>query len=286
MRKGNFITFLSAFLIILSALLFFPSQTVPTITYFPLDPKGVFKETKNVLHLDQKKQSNAYSVTWENHSESNEPLFLRQDVSILFRDGQLIGVKSIWKEDAKTIDFSETFHFKKDHLFQSVALHYGEKHYPNEVINSLQKMSYSELPVKGKKKNGFMYYQQPKEQQDPESHAALQKEMRENLLHHWHRLTSHFNVDLAQYNVVPLTELHEFQEKALMSFTQEQTDEIIAKLWEGLYKNYIIPISKNKDVSSDSYVPLILFEKNEHHILVLFELNGEKIKLKQVYPEF
>src|SRR5699024_6077260 len=96
---------------------------------------------------------------------------------------------------------------------------------------------------------------------------------------HWHRLTSHFDIDMAQYEVVPLTELHQFENKALLSFTQEQTDEIIGKLWEGLYKNYIIPVSETKDDSSDSYVPLILFEKHEHDILVLFELNGEKIKL-------
>lgn len=286
MRKRNYITIIIAFVIVLFVLILYPNKTVPTITYFPLDPEGEFQKATNTLHLHQKDKSNAYSVSWENYSKSKEPLYLRQDVSVLFKDGKLIGVKSIWKENESTIDFRETFQFKKDHLFQSLTLHYGEKHYPKDVINSLQQMSYSELVVKGTKKDGFMLFQQPKENQDWQSDKELQKNIKGNLLHHWHRLTSHFNIDLAQYEVVPLTELYQFEDTALMSFTQSQTDEIIAKLWEGLYKNYIIPISEEKDTSSDSYVPLILFEKHEHHILVLFELNGEMMKLKQIYPTF
>lgn len=286
MRKKYYVIAASAILIVVLALMLLPGKSEPTITYFPPDPEEQFKNATNTLQLHQTDKENAYSVSWENYSETEAPLFLRQDVSVLYRDGRLIGVKSIWKENAQIIDFTESFQFKKDHLFQAVTLHYGETHKPNDVINSLWEMSYSELYVKGEKNDGTIYFQQPQTEQDSESQTDLQKKTKENLLHHWHRLTSHFDIDLSQYDVVPLTELHQFEKKALQSFTQEQTDEIIGKLWEGLYKNYVIPVSKEKEVSSDSYVPLILFGKHEHDILVLFELNGEKIKLKQVYPSF
>lgn len=286
MQKRNYIIIICVCLIILSALVLYPKKTVPTITYFPIDSESSFQQAENKLQLHQKSKSNNYSVSWKDHSVSNKPLFLRQDVSVLYKDGQLIGVKSIWEEDVKTIEFNETFAFKKDHLFQAMTLHYGEKHYPEDVIKSIQKMSYSELFVTGEKKDGFTIFKEPDTELDMGARNELQKATNENLLHHWHRLTNHFGIDLAQYEVVPLTELYQFEEKALMSFTKEQTDEIIAKLWEGLYKNYIIPVSEEKELSSDSYVPLILFDKHEHDILVLFELNGEKIKLKQVFPSF
>jgi len=286
MRKRHFIVIVSLLLLLLVALFFYPKKSTPAITFFPLDKEDKFQHATNLLKLHQKDKSDAYSISWKSSSESHERLYLRQDVSVLYKDGKLIGVKSIWKEDAKKIDLSDSFEFKKDHFFQAVFLHYGEKHYPENRIKSLQQMSYSELFIIGRKEKGFTMFEQPKNNHDSPGKMELKQETNENLLHHWHKLTSHFNIDLAQYEVVPLTELHQFEEKALLSFTEEQTDEIVAKLWEGLYKNYVIPIANKKSETEDSHVPLILFGKYEHDILVLFELNGEKIKLIQRYPTF
>lgn len=286
MRKHYYIIIPSVILSVILVFMLIPDKSEPTITYFPPDDEEQFQHATNTLELQETDEENNYAVVWENYSKSGNPLYLRQDVSVLYKDGRLIGIKSVWKENSQTIDFKETFRFKQDHLFQAATLHYGEKHNEDEDINSLLKMSYSELFVASDKDEKLPHFQQPQSEQDTKSKTKLQKRTKENLLHHWHRLTSHFDIDMAQYEVVPLTELHQFENKALLSFTQEQTDEIIGKLWEGLYKNYIIPVSETKDDSSDSYVPLILFEKHEHDILVLFELNGEKIKLKQVYPSF
>lgn len=286
MRRSNYFTIIGACVFLLFAMLFFPKDTVPTITYFPLDTEDQFQHATNTLQLHHKNKADTYTMSWKNHSETSKPFYLRQDVSVLFKNGKLIGLKSIWKEDVKTINFNETFHFSKDYLFQAVTLHYGEKHNPDNEIKSLQQMSYSDLYVKGTIQDNFMSFQQPKTHQDWQSQNELKKKTKENLLHHWHRLTSHFNIDLAQYDVVPLTELYQFKKTTLFSFTQKQTNEIVAKLWEGLYKNYIIPASKIDSESTESYVPLILFDKHEHHILVLFDLNGEMQKLKQIYPDF
>lgn len=54
----------------------------------------------------------------------------------------------------------------------------------------------------------------------------------------------------------------------------------MGQLWEGLYKNYLLPIvTRNKP--TDTYVPIILLNKNHNHLLVLYEANHEKKKLIQ-----
>src|SRR5699024_3921634 len=162
MRRRQYIIMACLVLIVLGILVFYPKKSTPVITYFALDEESQFQQATNTLRLSQAEQSDSYSITWDNHSASDDILYLLQDVSVLYKDGHLISVKTIWEENRKTIDFSETFNFKNDHFFQAITLHYGEKHYPGDIINSLQKMSYSELFVTGQQKDGIPFFEEPK----------------------------------------------------------------------------------------------------------------------------
>ena len=67
--------------------------------------------------------------------------------------------------------------------------------------------------------------------------------------------------------------------------SQQETDVLIGRLWEGIYKSYVIPASESSENQLESYIPLILIDKQNTHLYVLFELNGGREQLIQRIPE-
>ena len=67
--------------------------------------------------------------------------------------------------------------------------------------------------------------------------------------------------------------------------SQQETDVLIGRLWEGIYKNYVIQASESSENQLESYIPLILIDKQNTHLYVLFELNGGREQLIQRIPE-
>ena len=67
--------------------------------------------------------------------------------------------------------------------------------------------------------------------------------------------------------------------------SQQETNVLIGRLWEGIYKNYVIPASESSENQLESYIPLILIDKQNTHLYVLFELNGGREQLIQRIPE-
>ncbi|WP_404453013.1 hypothetical protein LG329_02515 [Virgibacillus necropolis] len=257
-------------------------NSIPSISFFPLDEETSFTEAQTNLEMKQTNQKE-HTIAWNSLSKSEKSIYLRQDVSLLFNNGKLRGALSEWHENEDTIDLSESIPIQGTSYFQTISYHHGEIHYPNGSIKSIQQMTYDELYVIENDSSGIHSFQKPKTKSDVKWEKKLRGKTSQTLLYHWNKLLNHYQINEDDYLIVPLTELNRFNTNPLPSLSQAKTNQVIGLLWEGLYKNYIVPITYEKKQVTN-YVPLILFGNDNKHLLVLFEVNGKKERLIQQYP--
>lgn len=255
------------------------SQTETTITYFPPDETLSF--ISNSTDLDLLNITNKIKeIEWIVNSKTNKPIYLRQDISIVYADGKLKAIHNKWLQHADIISFDEklTGH---EHVWQAITLHYGESHLNEDTIKSKQLMSFDTLFIKHLSSNDYIYFHKPHTEQE----KMIKKELINQLhLHaYWEELMDYFNIQQNDYDMIPLTDLWKYNKKPLPNLTLKQTNQVIGQLWEGLYKNYLIPIVSSKK-KIDSGIPIILLNKNHNHLLVLYHINEKKQKLIQHIP--
>jgi len=284
MKKSHFIIMLSSILFIL-LLLLSKENTYEAFSFFPLDDQSSIESAGTTLKLTEEDGLNKYGIQWKVASSSDKKLYLRQDVSLLFDNGRLRGVKSKWVQNTDKIQFTEKVLSEDSSFFQALTFHHGENHYPNEVIRSVQKMSYDELYVIDSPTTPIASFENPGDHYEADWKELLDRSSKQQLLFHWHQLLQYFDININHYSPIPLVDLYTFHNNPLPNMSQAQTNTLIGRLWEGLYKNYIIPAIDPPNNQLESYVPLILLEKNNSHLLVLFELNGKKEKLIQRIPD-
>ncbi|MFD2630831.1 hypothetical protein [Oceanobacillus kapialis] len=259
------------------------TNTLPAITYFPLTKTQQFEQTQTDITLFSENGEDSYEIQWATTSISDSPIYLRQDASLLFDNGRLRGVRSKWKQDTDTIIMKERLFHEDSSLFQAITFHHGEVHQQDKSIQSIQHLSYDQLYVIDSPTSALESFEKPQNNYEAEWLNLLEKTTRQQLIFHWNQLFTHFDIDSSNYLSVPLTSLTTYQSKPLPSLSQQDTDKIIGQLWEGLYKNYIIPATAKNNQKPNSYIPIILFSKDHDHLLVLFELNGKKQQLIQKY---
>lgn len=258
-------------------------DSIPSISYFPLDEKSSFIEAQTKLELKKQNDEKRQRLAWNTSSKSDKSMYLRQDVSLLFKNGKLAGALSKWHENEDTIKLSERIYTKGTSLFQAISYHHGELHYPDGTIKSIQQMTDDELYVIENNSTGNYSFHKPKTNKDSKWKNQISVKTSKKLLYQWNKLINHYQINKEDYLIVPLTELKRFNTEHLPSLSLKQTNKIIGHLWEGLYKNYIVPITYQKEQVS-SFVPVILFSKDNTHLLVLYEINGKKERLIQQYP--
>lgn len=269
--------------IILASICIINVQTKPAITYFPIDQDTTFSTAKTSLSLITEKGNDNYKLLWQTNSTTDIPVYLRQDVSLLFDNGRLRSALTKWVQDTDTIQLKEMLQLEDSSLYQSISFHHGEIHKSRDEIKSIQKMSSDYLYVIDSPTTPLVSFKTAKSNYEREWKDLLDRTSKQQLLYHWNTLLNHFQIDKEKYLAVPLTSLDKYQNEPLPSLSQAQTNKIIGQLWEGLYKNYVIPIVKTEKEVVDSYIPLILFDKENKHLLVLFELNKKKKQLIQEY---
>lgn len=261
-------------------------ETIPSITYFPLDKETSFDHTSTELEMISEVGKDTYELAWKVNSKSVKELYLRQDVSLLFDNGQLRGVQGKWQENTDVIQLKEKLYGEDSSYYQAISFHHGEVHYPDDQIKSIQQMTYDQLYVIDSPNTILESFKKPSDETETEWARLLEQTTHQQLVYSWKQLIHYFQIDSESYTAVPLTHLYKFNTNPLPSFTQEQTNQIMGRLWEGLYKNYILNAKHAEKNQLHSYVPLILFAKDNTHLLVLYELNGQKEKLIQKYPVF
>ncbi|WP_010530991.1 hypothetical protein [Lentibacillus jeotgali] len=260
-------------------------DTAPAITYFPEDEQTRFEETGTILEMISENTRDSYNMAWTSTSVSEQELYLRQDASLLFNNGQLLGVRSKWKENTDTIRIEEKFSAEDSNYFQAISFHHGEVHYPDDEIKSIHHMTYDQLYVIDSPSTVLESFKTPETDFEQEWARLLDHTTEQQLVYNWKRLMAHFDINEDAYYKIPLTDLYKYNTKPLPSLTQKQTNQIMGQLWEGIYKNYVLNVKNLRGKTVKSYIPLILFDKRSEHLMVLFEWNGEKERLIQQYPD-
>ncbi|TXK91778.1 hypothetical protein FVE24_04300 [Parageobacillus sp. SY1] len=286
MRKLVPITMIiAAFLCIISLFPFsFHRPTKETIIFFPINPHVKFHDAKTKLQLQPRKREGKYSLLWSTSSSLDRNAYLRQDISLLFADGRLVDRLSKWKNNVQTLVQEKKVTAKDSHLFQTISFHHGELHEGN-AITSIQTMTSDYLYVIDSPYSPLASFHRATTRDEKEWQKVLNKTTNEFLQQKAQSLLSHFSINSQQYYSFYLPDLIIYNEQPLPDLSMEKTQEILGKLWEGIYKSYFLGIKKEDgSILSPigSTIPLILISKDYSHLIVLTETkDGEKIQLIQ-----
>ncbi|SEN54887.1 hypothetical protein SAMN04488134_101330 [Amphibacillus marinus] len=266
-------------LIIVFFFLFSANNAQTTLKYFPFNEHIQFDQAKTTLSVTEVNQHPL--LQWSVESLIGNNAFLRHDVSLLFQNGQLKGIQSKWNQNEPAIQQSTSLEPTGSQFFQSISVHYAEIHTTDQPITSQYRMTNASIYLIKDPFEPILAFEQPNTAQEQKWAETLAHTTEQQLDLYWTELIEHFSINRENYLEIPLITLIDFQAKPLFSKTQTETNKIIAQLWEGLYKYYILPFTINETIS-ESFMPLILIDKNEEQLFVLFvNASGEKQQLKQ-----
>src|SRR5690625_3273486 len=255
-------------------------RPVTTMKYFPIDESHFFETaTTSINYLTNNDTNN---IQWITESTSSAESYLRQDISLLFENGRFKGIQNKWRQNVTNIMLKQSFQKTKSSLLETISFHHAEIHYKDKSIKSIQKMSEDRLY--------FIHNHEMKAFHKPSTNEGktLAKTLNDTtetyLTKKWNAMIEHYDIQKNNYIEIPLTEIFQFNEKPIPGLSMEKTEQIIGQLWEGMYDNYIILLSDKQEQRVHHSVPLILMAKDNSHLLVLFEINDNKYKLIQKYP--
>lgn len=271
--------FLSIFLmIIVTVQLLQPSTEV--LKYFPIDEDASFSQLSTSLNF-QESIDNQSQLIWKIESRHDQPAYLSQDVGLLYENGKLKGIQSKWRQDQKELKQSIDFKPKSDSLYQTISYHHLELHQESNPISSQHQMTEAQLYVFPKSNSSILSFNYPRTDNEKRSADHLDEEILKYLNQTWSELMDDYEIKRDLYYQIPLINLTNYQETPLANMSMTDTRRIIAQLWEGLYKNYILP-NRQVELIEPSVIPLILLDKDLDHLIVLFtDHNGDNQQLFQ-----
>lgn len=244
-----------------------------TLTYFPIDEEQQFSSTKSSLTpIEQMK-----TIEWLSESYSDDILYLRQDISLLFTNGHLIGVLNKWAQHVNHIRQNKQLNVKPDTMLTTISFHHGERHH-NDQITSIQQMTSDTLYVFKQKA-----IHTPNTTDEQKKITSLEEKVNKKLTTHGNELMDFYKIERNLYTQIPLTKLQNVRDYFPTSISDESINRIVGQLWEGLYKNYVLPAIEMK---ATDIMPIILLANDYSHLQVLYTLNGEKMQLiQQINPD-
>src|SRR5699024_1736578 len=78
-------------------------------------------------------------------SSSSKPVYLRQDVSLLYENGFFKGIQSTWEQDQQLINLKHPVPLQNTAVFEAISFHHGEIHQPSNDIMSIQQMTFDKI---------------------------------------------------------------------------------------------------------------------------------------------
>ncbi|MGG4264231.1 hypothetical protein [Peribacillus simplex] len=272
------------FLTTIFVILYFSNnrQAEETIIFFPIDSSLHFDQAST--HLTPKGTGDStYSITWKVNSALDHPAYLRQDVSLLYKNGKLAGALKNWRQNKQELSQKAKSKENESGRYEAVTFHYAEVHPSDTNFTSAQQLSKDRLYTVTSP--AFQYFHRPLSEEQIQWKNTLDGLTDQTVQNGLKKAAQAFQINLDQYNIISLTDLPSKKNQWLSAFPQFKREEIVGKLWEGLYKNYVLGIKK-KDGSivspQGSTIPQLLLTKDQGEILVLFTLkDGTPIMLRQ-----
>lgn len=284
MRKITFILIPISFIVSILVLIV-NRETTETITYFPIDDRINIESAFTSLQTTSMTEKEKILLDWTIQSTTKTPLYLRQDVSLLYKNGYLLSIINVWQTNTELIQAQESFQVSQNSLFQSISFHHGE-HHVDQHISSVQQMTQDYIFIACCQSKGqFISFKQAHNLKEEYIATLLDEHVKNQLNKHWEELMRHFNINVDDYELIPLFELAKYNDQPLPHLSKKKTMAVIGQLWEGLYKNYIVPLSKQKNKHTNSMMPLILYDLKGTHLIVLYKINDNFEQLYQrIHP--
>ena len=278
---------MAALVIISLSMILHSKQTEESFTYFPEDENAFFLSAETSLTL-MKKNSNGYLLLWRIGSILDRKAYLRQDISFLFSNGKLLDkTGESWKQQVDKISLEKKINHKESADFKAISFHHAEIH-SDDQISSVQRITHDELYVLDSNFSPLHSFRQPVTKEEKAWKTVLDKLTQQRLQHALQKAKSSYSIHDHLYTTYLLTDMYLFADSPLPGFSEKQTQAIVGRLWEGLYKNYFLGIKKKDGTIADalgSTIPLILLAKDRSHLLVISELeNNDVMILKQQIP--
>lgn len=255
-------------------------KALESITFFPIAPDTDFSSAETKIKLVDKDR-----ILWRIHSALDKRAYLRQDAGFLFSNGRLIERLGNWKQNINTLTQEKKIPVKENMFLEAITFHYAELHEKGGQIFSAQALSQDSLYVIKEHPGIYISFHTPKTTEQNTWKDQLDDQTEQMLRYSWNKGIRHYGIHLKNYEAYPLNDFSQKAKEGFSGFTKENAAKMIGRLWEGLYKNYFLGITKQdgtKVASTGSTIPLILLAKDKTHLLVLTETaNGESILLRQ-----
>ncbi|TWI57818.1 hypothetical protein [Halalkalibacter nanhaiisediminis] len=263
-----------------------PEPLRDALIFFPIDPTASFLEATSQIEFQKiENEEDQYILDWTVTSVLNQPAYLRQDISLLYKDGYLKDIQSVWRENTDTIWLEKDVKSDDSGHYKVVSFHHAEIHYENDEIKSAQALSSDALYVIDSPLKPLHAFHKPKTEEEKESKRILDLILNQQQQYDWEDLLAYYHLSKEHYSLVPLTDLTLYQKQPLPHLNEEQTARFLGGLWEGIYKNYVLGIQKLDGTiitPIGSTVPLILVPKSADHFFILFRTaDGQPVQLMQ-----
>lgn len=257
--------------------LFYSSPSVDnfqeTIAHYPIDENKKFTKTSTTIDLIDEMDEDEYTLLWKTDSEFDEKSYLSHDISLLFEDGRLKETMSLAVDNDNKLSQKMKLNGEDSGHFEAITFHYRQINYDNEVTKSVQTMSYDQLYILDSPLSSIEIFKEPNSEAQKEGKRILDTIIHQNLEYTWEELINYFHIQAENYHHVPLTHLAKHNQQALPNLSIDETKELLATTWRGLYKYYFLGVEKHDGTVKSpigSSVPLVLFHKSYSHIIIIF----------------
>ncbi|WP_340371716.1 hypothetical protein [Peribacillus sp. FSL E2-0218] len=253
-----------------------------TIIFFPIDSSLHFEHASTHL-MPKENGGSSYTITWRVSSALDRPAYLRQDVSLLYTNGKLTGALKNWRQNKQELSQKAKAKESESGRYDAVTFHYAEVHPSETIFTSAQQLSKDKIYAITTP--SFQYFHRPLSEEQIEWKKTLDSLTEQTVQSGLEKASQAYHINLDQYNIISLTDLPDKKNQWLSAFPPFKREEIVGRLWEGLYKGYVLGIKKEDGSTVNaqgSTIPLLLMAKNQRELLVLFTLkDGTPIMLRQ-----
>lgn len=253
-----------------------------------MDPKMTFDEAKT--HLSLQTQRENYIVRMDTYSRTSRSATVRQELSLVFCDGILIGRAYDREKEVDTLIQQWKQQNQSSHLYQVITLHHAEFHRENKTATGQQILTGDRLYISASRQKSARAFRTPDTPEEIKIKKILDDHLQHQLQFEWRMAMKKFEIDPKQFYLIPLTQLHEYtHDEPLPGLVSDQSYVVLGMLWEGLSRHYDANLEDAKEENtrtSGSSVPLLLIEKNGHSIKVLYRTReGLYHQLSQNVPD-
>ncbi|WP_209810883.1 hypothetical protein [Ammoniphilus resinae] len=243
-------------------------ESQQAIQNYPNHQEVHFQQAKSELSVEPPATSETpnYHVQLKTVSRTNIPAAKRQDMTLLYQDGLLVGATHQQKENVDTIVQQLEVNSKYNHLYQAVSFHHGYT-----GTHNTQEVSSDYLYVSVTKYGGLQSFHEPITLLQQNWKEAIDRGL-EQMDAEWSQALEEFSLNPYSYYLFPLTQLashtsHDW----LPGVSSEKLLQLTQSISSAVYTNIVAPANlNNKDPLYLSSIPLILIDKKDLEIQIMY----------------